>query len=110
MIEMGDFLIKLVIPAGFEPTACRLGGDRSILLSYETKSGFTKVFGPSGSCPRPLFVSRRGILLAESAHFAIRSDKNRFPRISWDFGTNPAKSCATRTVSEILRQQDGFRA
>ncbi len=25
MIEMGDFLIKLVIPAGFEPTACRLG-------------------------------------------------------------------------------------
>lgn len=47
MIEMGDFLIKLVIPAGFEPTACRLGGDRSILLSYETKSGFTRVFGPS---------------------------------------------------------------
>lgn len=109
MIEMGDFLIKLVIPAGFEPTACRLGGDRSILLSYETKSGFTRVFGPSGSCPRPLFVSRRGILLAESAHFAIRSGKNRFPRISWDFGTNPAKSCAARTVSEILRQQDGFR-
>ena len=90
-------------------TNCRLGGDRSILLSYETKSGFTRVFGPSGSCPRPLFVSRRGILLAESAHFAIRSDKNRFPRISWDFSTNPAKSCATRTVSEILRQQDGFR-
>ena len=36
MIEMGNFLIKLVIPAGFEPTACRLGGDRSILLSYGT--------------------------------------------------------------------------
>ena len=28
----------LVIPAGFEPTACRLGGDRSILLSYGTMS------------------------------------------------------------------------
>ena len=27
----------MVIPAGFEPTACRLGGDRSILLSYGTK-------------------------------------------------------------------------
>ena len=27
---------KMVIPAGFEPTACRLGGDRSILLSYGT--------------------------------------------------------------------------
>ena len=34
---------KLVIPAGFEPTACRLGGDRSILLSYGTMS------------PKPLF-------------------------------------------------------
>ena len=28
----------MVIPAGFEPTACRLGGDRSILLSYGTRS------------------------------------------------------------------------
>ena len=27
----------MVIPAGFEPTACRLGGDRSILLSYGTR-------------------------------------------------------------------------
>ena len=27
---------KMVIPAGFEPTTCRLGGDRSILLSYGT--------------------------------------------------------------------------
>ena len=27
---------RRVIPAGFEPTACRLGGDRSILLSYGT--------------------------------------------------------------------------
>ena len=39
-----------MIPAGFEPTACRLGGDRSILLSYGTMSpeslilqGFPKV-------------------------------------------------------------------
>lgn len=31
----------MVIPAGFEPTACRLGGDRSILLSYGTL--FSKV-------------------------------------------------------------------
>ena len=30
-----------MIPAGFEPTACRLGGDRSILLSYGTM--FSKV-------------------------------------------------------------------
>ena len=108
--RIGKRVCLLVSWKGIEPPTYRLGGDRSILLSYETKSGFTRVFGPSGSCPRPLFVSRRGILLAESAHFAIRSDKNRFPRISWDFGTNPAKSCATRTVSEILRQQDGFRA
>ena len=28
----------MVIPAGVEPTACCLGGSRSILLSYETKS------------------------------------------------------------------------
>ena len=107
--RIGKRVCLLVSWKGIEPPTYRLGGDRSILLSYETKSGFTRVFGPSGSCPRPLFVSRRGILLAESAHFAIRSDKNRFPRISWDFSTNPAKSCATRTVSEILRQQDGFR-
>lgn len=33
-VESGIF--KMVIPAGFEPTACRLGGDRSILLSYGT--------------------------------------------------------------------------
>ena len=34
----------LVIPAGFEPTACRLGGDRSILLSYGTMSSETLCF------------------------------------------------------------------
>ena len=34
----------LVIPAGFEPTACRLGGDRSILLSYGTMSSETLYF------------------------------------------------------------------
>ena len=27
----------LASPIGFEPTACRLGGDRSILLSYGDK-------------------------------------------------------------------------
>ena len=30
-------VLTMVIPAGFEPTACRLGGDRSILLSYGTR-------------------------------------------------------------------------
>lgn len=28
--------VLLAPPAGFEPVACRLGGDRSILLSYGT--------------------------------------------------------------------------
>ena len=32
MIEMGNFLIKLVIPAGVEPTACRLGVPKSVRL------------------------------------------------------------------------------
>lgn len=27
-------IIELAPPAGFEPTTCRLGGDRSIQLSY----------------------------------------------------------------------------
>ena len=31
----------LVIPARFERAACRLGGDRSILLSYGTMSSET---------------------------------------------------------------------
>jgi hypothetical protein len=26
---------RLAFPRGFEPPTCRLGGDRSILLSYE---------------------------------------------------------------------------
>ena len=34
--NLSDLVGKMVIPAGFEPTACRLGGDRSILLSYGT--------------------------------------------------------------------------
>ena len=29
-----EFLGCLASPRGFEPPACRLGGDRSILLSY----------------------------------------------------------------------------
>ncbi len=29
-----EFLGFLASPRGFEPPACRLGGDRSILLSY----------------------------------------------------------------------------
>ena len=36
MANLSDLVGKMVIPAGFEPTACRLGGDRSILLSYGT--------------------------------------------------------------------------
>ena len=35
-----EFLGFLASPAGFEPTACRLGGDRSILLSYGDISDF----------------------------------------------------------------------
>ena len=34
--NLSNLVGKMVIPAGFEPTACRLGGDRSILLSYGT--------------------------------------------------------------------------
>ena len=41
MANLSDLVGKMVIPAGFEPTACRLGGDRSILLSYGTM--FSKV-------------------------------------------------------------------
>ena len=47
MIEMGDFLIKLVIPAGVEPTTYCLGGSYSIQLSYWLmclKPGDFKVF------------------------------------------------------------------
>ena len=43
----------MVIPAGFEPTACRLGGDRSILLSYGTgfqESLFYKALTALAAC------------------------------------------------------------
>ncbi len=39
------FLARLT---GFEPVACRLGGDRSILLSYRRKYGFFNVSRPFG--------------------------------------------------------------
>lgn len=40
--KLSNLVGKMVIPAGFEPTACRLGGDRSILLSYGTMEGKTR--------------------------------------------------------------------
>ena len=37
-LEMYNLVKSLAHPAGFEPTACRLGGGRSILLSYGCKT------------------------------------------------------------------------
>ena len=65
-----------MIPAGFEPTACRLGGDRSILLSYGT--AFSKVlifqgfrgFGDcSPWCLGVVFANREGRFLISFSNF-----------------------------------------
>ena len=70
----------LVIPAGFEPTACRLGGDRSILLSYGTM--FSKVlifqgFRGIGDCsPWSLgvvFANQEGRFLISFSNFGGRT-------------------------------------
>ena len=69
----------MVIPAGFEPTACRLGGDRSILLSYGTS--FSKVlilqdFRGSGDCSPwclgVVFANQEGRFLIGFSNFGGR--------------------------------------
>ena len=68
-----------MIPAGFEPTACRLGGDRSILLSYGTS--FSKVlilqdFRGSGDCSPwclgVVFANQEGRFLIGFSNFGGR--------------------------------------
>ena len=51
----------MVIPAGFEPTACRLGGDRSILLSYGTM--FSKALFFQASEDSVMFIVSFGVVL-----------------------------------------------
>ena len=69
-----------MIPAGFEPTACRLGGDRSILLSYGTI--FSKVlvfqgFRGIGDCSpwsfRGIFANQEGRFLISFSNFGGRT-------------------------------------
>ena len=69
-----------MIPAGFEPTACRLGGDRSILLSYGTS--FSKVFIFQGYrgigdcspwCLGVAFANREGRFLISFSNFGGRT-------------------------------------
>ena len=69
-----------MIPAGFEPTACRLGGDRSILLSYGTS--FSKVlilqgfrgFGDcSPWCLGGVFANQEGRFLIGFSNFGGRT-------------------------------------
>ena len=50
-----------MIPAGFEPTACRLGGDRSILLSYGTM--FSKALFFQASEDSVMFIVSFGVVL-----------------------------------------------
>ena len=78
--NLSDLVGKMVIPAGFEPTACRLGGDRSILLSYGTL--FSKVlifqgFRGIGDCsPWSLgvvFANREGRFLISFSNFGGRT-------------------------------------
>ena len=77
--NLSNLVGKMVIPAGFEPTACRLGGDRSILLSYGTS--FSKVlilqgfrgFGDcSPWCLGVVFANREGRFLISFSNFGGR--------------------------------------
>ena len=77
--NLSNLVGKMVIPAGFEPTACRLGGDRSILLSYGTS--FSKVlilqdFRGSGDCSPwclgVVFANQEGRFLIGFSNFGGR--------------------------------------
>ena len=69
-----------MIPAGFEPTACRLGGDRSILLSYGTmlsKVLILQGFRGIGDCSpwilRGVFANQEGRFLISFSNFGGRT-------------------------------------
>ena len=53
------FVTQMVNPAGFEPTACRLGGDRSILLSYGSKPQTARFYGVFAKLVLPGIVPGR---------------------------------------------------
>ena len=68
-----------MIPAGFEPTACRLGGDRSILLSYGTSfsnvhilQGFRGFGDCSPWCLGVVFANQEGRFLIGFSNFGGR--------------------------------------
>ena len=78
--NLSELIGKMVIPAGFEPTACRLGGDRSILLSYGTI--FSKVlifqgFRGIGDCSPwslgAIFANHEGRFLISFSNFGGRT-------------------------------------
>ena len=69
-----------MIPAGFEPTACRLGGDRSILLSYGTilsKVLIFQGFRGIGDCSLwssgVVFANQEGRFLISFSNFGGRT-------------------------------------
>ena len=78
--NLSNLVGKMVIPAGFEPTACRLGGDRSILLSYGTMLSKVLIFQgfrEFGDCSpwrlECLFLIRKGRFLISFSNFGGRT-------------------------------------